>query len=411
MARICICKGSVAFLVAVLGLAGLVGPGRAAPVRGPQPQSVADRYVPEPPARVETWVTGLDAPWSLVFLPGGRALVSERPGRIRLIENGKLRAAPYTTLKSRGGGDGIEEFHVGLVARGEGGVMGLAVHPDFPKQPYIYLMHTYSDGGGDLKNRVIRLRDEGDHAEPDRVILADIPGGRNHDGGRIKFGPDGMLYITTGETFEADLAQDMGSLGGKILRVTPDGAIPADNPFPGSPIYTYGHRNPQGLAWHPDTGELFESEHGPSGEFGTYAHDEINVIQPGANFGWPKVIGAPGDPRYRDPIAVWPESSTPPSGVTFWHGDLFVATLRSEALLRIGVAKGANGWKVTRIARWFATAPHEGHYGRLRDAVAGPDGALYVLTNNRDGRGNPRAGDDRILRITMPRGHGLPDQP
>jgi quinoprotein glucose dehydrogenase len=213
-----------------------------------------------------------------------------------------------------------------------------------------------------------------------------------------------MLYITAGETFHSELAQDLHSLGGKILRVTPEGRVPGDNPIKGSPVYSYGNRNPQGLAWQPGTDRLFESEHGPSGEYGHFAHDEINVVIKGGNYGWPRVIGAPGWKPYIDPIIVW-EKTTPPSGINFYRGDLlknlkgdlFVATLRSEALLRIRFRGKSD--KVARIERWFASDYSNGKYGRIRDVVEGPDGALYFLTNNTDGRGSPRAGDDKIYRI------------
>jgi quinoprotein glucose dehydrogenase len=250
------------------------------------------------------------------------------------------------------------------------------------------------------------LKDFGDKGIFDKVIIDYIPGGRLHDGGRIAFGPDGLLYITTGETFKSGLAQDLDSLGGKILRVNPEGSIPPDNPFPKSPIYSYGHRNPQGLAWHPETADLFESEHGPSGEFLLFANDEINVIVKGGNYGWPEAVGAPGLKSYIDPIVVW-KKTTPPSGVAFYSGklmthlknDLFVATLRSKALIRIKVKKEKDRYQVTDIERWFSSDHGEGKYGRLRDVVEGPEGALYFLTNNRDGRGKPLPGDDKIYRI------------
>jgi quinoprotein glucose dehydrogenase len=376
------------------------GVARADGLRGPKPQSAADRYVPNPPVKVENWIEGLDTPWSLVFLPSGRALVSERNGRIRLIVNGKMRPNPYARLDGvASGSSGVMDFLVRLVVGGESGLMGLAMHPKFPASPYIYAMHTYRGEGG-VMNRAIRLRHEGETARMDKVIIDKIPGARNHDGGRLGFGPDGMLYITTGEIFEAELAADLKSLGGKILRLNPDGGIPADNPFPGSPVYSFGHRNPQGLVWHRSTGDLFASEHGPSGEFGFGAYDEVNVIKPGLNYGWPRVTGAPGDRRYRDPIAAWPKVTTPPAGMTFWRGHLFVATLGSEALLRLGVARSTTTWRVTSVERWFITKSGQARFGRMRDAVVGPDGALYVLTSNRDGRGDPRDGDDKILRIT-----------
>jgi quinoprotein glucose dehydrogenase len=364
-----------------------------APVGGKVPQKVEDRFLPEGDGvRVGVWIENLEIPWSLLFLPDDRALVSERPGRIRLIKGGKLRGDPYATLNVA---------HVG-----EGGLMGLALHPQFQKKPYLYAVVTYRKGS-DLFNRVVRLKDLGDHGEFDKVILDEIPGGRFHNGGRIGFGPDGLLYVTAGETFNAEIAQNLSSLGGKILRVTEEGGIPEGNPFKGSPIYSYGHRNPQGLSWHPETRDLFESEHGPSGESLRFAHDEVNVIVKGGNYGWPEVIGAAGRKPYIDPLVVWKET-TPPSGMTFYKGallphlenDLFVATLKSESLIRIKVKREGSGYVVTGIERWFAKDFQDGKYGRIRDVIVGPDGALYFLTNNRDGRGNPGKGDDKIYRIT-----------
>jgi len=362
------------------------------PVVGEAPQKVEDRFIGDGVGvRVEVWIENLEIPWSLVFPEEDRALVTERPGRIRLIKDGKLLSHSYAEVE--------------VIQKGEGGLMGLALHPEFPDKPYVYAMHTYQKEG-QLFNRVVRFKDAGDHGVFDRVIIDRIPGGRLHDGGRIAFGPDSMLYITTGETFRRELAQDLQTLAGKILRLTPEGAIPGDNPFNHSPIYSYGHRNPQGLSWHPETRELFESEHGPSGESLLFANDEINVIVKGGNYGWPEVVGAPGIKGYIDPVIVW-KKTTPPSGITFYKGgllphlkdDLFVATLRSEALIRIRWGKGDNKHQVVDIERWFVRNDREGKYGRLRDVVQGPEGALYFLTNNRDGRGSPRSGDDKIYRI------------
>jgi len=365
------------------------------PSVGKEPQEVKDVFIPGgEEISVESWVDNLEVPWSLIFLPDGRALVSERPGRIRLIKDGKLQKTSYAEL----------DVH----DSGEGGLMGLALHPEFPKKPFIYAMHTYKKGG-DIYNRVIRLKDKGDNGSFDKMIIERLPGGRVHNGGRIAFGPDGMLYITAGETFKSELAQDLNSAGGKILRVTPEGDIPGDNPFKNSPIYSYGHRNPQGLAWNPDTGELFESEHGPSGEYLLRANDEINIIQKGGNYGWPEAVGAPGKKPYVDPLIVW-KKATPPSGITFYKdkklahlkGDLFVATLGSEALIRIRLKKDDNKYKVISIERWFTDEDKKSRYGRIRDVVEGPDGFIYFLTNNTDGRGRHRDGDDHIYRI-LPR--------
>lgn len=355
------------------------------PLVGEVPQEIATTFTESPRnLTVEPWVEGLVAPWSLAFMPDDRALVTERPGRIRLIRDGALREEPYLT--------------VDVAAVGEGGLMGITVHPDYPRKPFIYVMYTHRQGM-QLVNRVERYRDLGDRAESDRIIIDGLPGSRYHDGGRIKFGPDGMLYITLGENTEPFRAQDRDILAGSILRLTPEGEIPGDNPFPGSPIWSYGHRNPQGLAWHPETGDLFASEHGPSGEFGIRGHDIVNVIEKGANYGWPVEIGVGGLEEYRDPLIMW-EPATPPAGMTFWRDSLFLATLRSETLMRIDLVESSGEYEVTSIEGLFASQRYEGTYGRLRAAVVGPDGALYVTTSNRDGRGDPRPGDDKILRVT-----------
>ncbi len=372
--------------LAALLLAGAAPAGAAEIVRGPKPQHVADQFVPDPKdLTVSDWVTGLEIPWSLVFLPDGRALVSERPGRIRLIDHGTLKPDP------------VANFDV--VRDGEGGLLGLALDPNYPKRPYLYAMMTV-DKGSDRVDRVVRLRLEGDHAKFDRVLVDDIPAGRFHDGGRIAFGPDGMLYIGTGDSTHREIAQEKSSLGGKILRITPDGKPAPGNPFDDAPlVYTLGHRNVEGLAWEPKTHQLFESEHGPSGEDGLHAHDEINVIQKGDNYGWPLVVGAPGREGLTDPLIAWNDRTTPPSGIAFWHDRLYVATLGSEALVRVALSQAKGGWKVDGIERLFTDGQHS-RYGRLRAAVVGPDDALYVLTSNRDGRGDPRTGDDKILKIT-----------
>lgn len=390
-------------LAAMLVVACFASPAAADPVVGPAPQSVKDAFVPDPAEfKLVPWVGNLEVPWSLVFLPGGRALVSERPGRIRLIRDGKLVARPYAELASTSGASGVMGLLTRLVSGGEGGLMGLAVHPRFPNPPFIYAMHTYEDGG-DTGNRVIRLIDAGDHARFDRVIVDGIPGATFHNGGRIGFGPDGMLYVTTGEIFEADRAQNRASLNGKILRVTPDGKIPADNPFPGSKVWSYGHRNPQGLAWHPETGELFISEHGPSGEYGLRAHDEINVVAKGGNYGWPLAVGAPGVSGLVDPIVTWKDRAVPPAGIAFWNGDLYLAALGAGSLIRLKMTRAvyhtSTRWRVTSITRLFADGPSSSVLGRLRAARVGPDGLLYFTTSNRDGRGKPRPGDDKIYRL------------
>jgi quinoprotein glucose dehydrogenase len=357
------------------------------PIVGDPPQKVSDRFIPEPEGYIiEIWVENLRIPWELVFLSEKKALVTERAGLVRLIENGILQENPYKVI--------AEVEHIG-----EGGLMGLAKHPDYPDQKYLYVMYTYRENNA-IFNRVARYYDTGRSMEFDRFIINNIPGSRVHNGGRMAFGPDGMLYICTGDTWQAEIAQDINHLGGKILRLTPDGDIPLDNPFPNSPVYSLGHRNPQGLAWHPETDTLFSSEHGPSGEFGLYNKDIINVIEKGGNYGWPLVLGDANIDQYIDPIIMWTQA-TPPSGMSFWNGHLFVATLGSQTLIRIGLALSGDLYEVKYIDRLLALDWSSGTYGRLRDVVVGPDNALYVLTNNHDGRGRPQEGDDKILRLIL----------
>jgi len=355
---------------------------------GEVPQDVEDQFIYEPEGvEVESWVQGLEIPWQLIFLPeSDRALVTERPGQIRLIENGELRSDVYAD---------IDAAHYG-----EGGLMGVDYHPDFPDEPYLYIMYTYQNEAGDYFNRISRLTDYGDYAGDEEVILDEIPAGQNHNGGRLKFGPDDKLYATTGDIWQRDLAQDLDSLAGKILRLNPDGSIPEDNPFEDSYVYSLGHRNPQGLAWN-EEGTLFISDHGPSGESGLQAKDMVKVIKPGGNYGWPERIGYFGDGEYLDPIVMWSEA-VPPSGAEFVDGDLFIATLRSRALVKISLEEyDRYEYNVNSIERWFAEGSSAGRYGRLRDVNRGPDGDLYILTSNRDGRGSPLSGDDQIYRVII----------
>lgn len=319
------------------------------------------------------WVTGLYVPWGLVFLDSNTALVTERNGSIRIIENGVLREEPYLLVPTD--------------ESGEGGLMGIEKHPNFPETPYIYVMHTTKDD-----NRVSRIKHEGGFGVYDGPIIKGLDKGRNHNGGRIKFGPDGYLYITTGEQFRAERAQSLDTLSGKILRIREDGGIPEDNPFQNA-IYSYGHRNSQGLAWS-GRGSLFSSEHGPSGEFGIFANDEINKIVKGGNYGWPNVVAKANDNRFIDPILVWQESAVPPSGMAFWGNRLFVATLRSKALIEIDLDENE---EIISVKRWLTQESGQS-FGRLRDVVFFGD-SLYVLTSNRDGRGVPDERDDKILQI------------
>lgn len=333
--------------------------------------------------RVEVVAANLDTPWALAFAPDSRLFVTERPGRIRLIVDGQLLSDPVATLP------------VAASNGAETGLMGLALDPNFRRNGYLYVMYSYRNAQEQLRNRVSRLTFDGDQAGEEMVLLDDIPGGTIHDGGRLKFGTDGTLYVTTGDTSDPGKGQDLTTLAGKVLRVNPDGSIPEDNPFPGSPIYTLGHRNPQGLAFQPGTGLLFSTEHG------TGANDEVNVLEPGRNYGWPTVQGLAKDSRFADPIVAY-SPTVAPSGATFydgdllyeWKGNLFFATLRGEHLHRV-VLDGDDARRVVSEERLF-----EGVFGRLRDVVQSPDGYLYLATNNRDNRGGKSSPDnDRILRI------------
>lgn len=356
---------------------------------GQVPQNVEDVFKTEVEGvTVEDWITNLEIPWELIFLPdSNRALVTERTGDIRLIENNNLKEEPYA------------EPDVRVI--GEGGLMGLAHHPAFPEEPYIYIMYTYRADNGSLYNRVTRLTDQGNYGDNEEVLLDQIPAGRVHNGGRIAFGPDGKLYITTGDTWNRAIAQSMDNLAGKILRMNPDGTIPEDNPYDGSYIYSLGHRNPQGLAWHPETGHLFITDHGPSGEDGLHGRDRLKVIKPGGNYGWPNKIGYMEDTEYENPLIMWPQA-TPPAGLTFYNNELYIATLGSKALINIKLNyKGEYNYQVESIERWFADGNYSGVYGRFRVVKEGPDGDLYLLTSNRDGRGNPRPQDDRIFRLSF----------
>jgi glucose/arabinose dehydrogenase len=271
--------------------------------------------------------------------------------------------------------------------------------PHFPLNGHVYLYYTYEEEDRRW-NRISRFTEVGDKLTDETVILDNIPAGDFHNGGRIKFGPDGKLYATTGETFKGELAQDLDNLGGKILRMNSGGSIPDDNPFPGSLIYSYGNRNPQGLAWHPETGVLYSTEHGPSGERAKFAHDEINLIETGNNYSWPHIVGASDDPQYINPLYNTGTTTWAPSGATFysglrypqWRNRLFIATLRGKHLRVVTLTTDHTMVEST-------SALYEGTLGRIRDVVQGTDGYLYICTSNRDGRGDPNKDDDLILRI------------
>jgi glucose/arabinose dehydrogenase len=320
---------------------------------------------------VSTLATNLEVPWSFAFLPDDDALVTERDsGRLlRVSSSGDIRE--IQTLPESGSG--------------EGGLLGVAVSPDYEEDHYVYAYYTT-----ERDNRVVRFR----IGEKPEAILTGIPVNSYHDGGRIKFGPDGMLYVTTGDAGDPENSQDRSSLGGKILRIEPDGSIPPDNPFPANPVYSFGHRNVEGLAWDAD-GQLYASE------FGQNTWDEVNRIEAGENYGWPEVEGKGGeDEGYVDPITVWPTSEASPSGAEImvdgaipqWEGDLFVTALRGERLWHLEL--NGRGEIIERQKLLYAEV------GRVRDVAQAPDGSLWVSTSNQDSYGNPVSEqDDRIFRL------------
>jgi glucose/arabinose dehydrogenase len=330
------------------------------------PSTATSTTLPGPvvPAAFEDVATGFDVPWGLVFLPDGSALLSERD------------TARILSVSADGGVTEVGPVE-GVQPGGEGGLLGLAVAPDSPEIIYAYFTAAED-------NRVVRMPYLGGALGAAEAVVDGIPKAGNHNGGRLAFGPDGKLYVSTGDASRPERAQDLESLGGKILRLNPDGSIPADNPFGGSPVFSYGHRNVQGLAFDED-GNLWASE------FGQNTWDELNLIQAGQNYGWPVVEGVGGDDRFVDPVAQWSTDEASPSGIAFVRDTVFMAALRGERLWQIPVQDGTAGSPAD-----FAV----GEFGRLRHAEVAPDGSLWVLTNN-TARGTPREGDDRILRVTL----------
>lgn len=323
-----------------------------------------------------TIATGLAAPWSVAFLPGGSALVSERDDAT------VVHLTPTTGVWERSDVGRID----GVFPDGEGGLLGLATAPAQPAvaAPGTGTTAVFVYWSTPEDNRVGVASWDGSTLSQPEVILAGIPHAGIHDGGRMVVGPDGMLYIGTGDAGQSDAAQDPSSLAGKVLRIAPDGSIPPDNPNPTSPVYSFGHRNIQGLAFDAD-GRLWASE------FGATDVDELNLIVPGGNYGWPVHEGAANDPAYLDPAAQWrPTSVASPSGMAIARGSAWVAGLRGETLWQVPLDGTVAGTPIPRLANQF---------GRLRDVVNAPDGSLWLVTNNTDGRGAPGPDDDRIIRL------------
>ncbi|MFF9475329.1 PQQ-dependent sugar dehydrogenase [Streptomyces roseolus] len=314
-----------------------------------------------------TLTEGLRSPWGLAALPGGDLLVSSRDERtVTRVDGRNGERTPLGEVP-------------GVVPGGEGGLMGLAV-----REGWVYAYLT-----AEADNRIVRMRyggGDGDRLGTPEPVLTGIPKGTVHNGGRIAFGPDGMLYAGTGETGETGLAQDRGSLGGKILRMTPDGKPAPGNPFPGSVVYSYGHRNVQGLAWDGE-GRLWAAE------FGQNTWDELNLVEPGRNYGWPAAEGRAGKAGFVDPVAQWPTSEASPSGIAYARGAVWMAGLRGERL-----------WRIPLSGAERSGAPEaflDGEHGRLRTVLADGAGRLWLMTSETDGRGTPETGDDRILRLEV----------
>ncbi len=347
-----------------------------------------------PKFRVETVATNLEVVWSIVFAPDGRMFFTERPGRVRLIEGGKLRAAPFFTVPD-------------IELSGESGLMGMTLHPNFAENHFVYLAYAYQDASKNQTVRVARYRETGETLTNAKTIIEAIPASRYHSGTRLKFGADGKLYITTGDATKQNLAQKLDSINGKTLRLNDDGTIPNDNPFVNQKgargeIWTYGHRNAQGMDFHPETGLMFQTEHGPSiidgvSLFKRTGGDEVNIVERGKNYGWAKISHTTRREGMETPIVEYSPAVAPASGM-FYRGNLFpefknnffFGTLKGEAIIRLVL----DGRRIVSQHKLL-----EKQYGRIREIAEAADGSIYFSTSNRDGRGDPTKEDDRILRI------------
>jgi glucose/arabinose dehydrogenase len=356
---------AVALALAGCGAATPAGSEPVAPPTAGQP-TVLPAAVPQLQVTGDI-VRDLEVPWGLDFLPDGDALVTERDTRriLRVSPDGQVTAVGEIP-EAEGGG--------------EGGLLGLAVSPTYDTDSLIYLYFSTA-----TENRIERMTYDGTALGPREPVVTGIPSAVYHDGGVLEFGPDGMLYVGTGDATNRSLAQDPASLAGKILRMAPDGSPAPGNPFPGSVVYSLGHRNVQGLAFDSQD-RLWASEYGAN------TWDELNLIRPGGNYGWPSVEGRGGDGEFVQPAAVWPVDEASPSGIAIVDDVVYMAALRGERLWQIPI----QGDGVGEPAAWFAD-----EYGRLRSVEQAPDGSLWATTSNHDGRGEPRPGDDRILRITL----------
>jgi glucose/arabinose dehydrogenase len=338
--------------------------------------------------RVETVASGLEVPWAFAWLPNGDMLVTERKGRVRIIEKGQLRAEPVFVVPD-------------VEPSSESGLMDITLHPNFASNTFIYMAYAYNKEG--KRDKVVRYKYAGGKFTEPTVIIEDIPAAPNHAGMRTRFGPDGKLYISCGDSTKWELAQDLGSLAGKILRLNDDGTVPQDNPFVGRQgarpeIWAYGVRNPQGLAWQPGPNLLFETEHGPSGFEGKGGGgDEVNIIEKGKNYGWPIIHHQLTQAGMESPLLEYSPACAPASAMFYsgsvfkeLSGNFFFGCLAGRRIIRVVL----DGRKVVSQENLFA-----GQYGRIREMEQGPDGFIYFSTSNRDGRGSAASDDDRIMRL------------
>ena len=347
-----------------------------------------------PQLKVETIAENLEIVWSIIFAPDGRMFFTERPGRVRVVENGKLREKPFFIIPD-------------IELSGESGLMGMTLHPDFANNHYVYLAYAYQDATKQQNVRVVRYRETGETLVEPKTIIEAIPASKYHAGTRLKFGPDSKLYITTGDATKQKRAQNLSLINGKTLRLNDDGTIPPDNPFVNQKdarpeIWTYGHRNAQGMDFQPETGLMFQTEHGPSlidgvSLFKRTGGDEVNIVERGKNYGWDKISHNMTKKGMETPIIEFSPAIAPASGM-FYRGNLF-PEFKNNFLF--GALKGEMIVRLVMDGRKIVSRDNllEKQYGRIREVAEAPDGSIYFSTSNRDGRGDAAAADDRILRI------------
>ena len=335
---------------------------------------------------IEIVADNLYVPWSIAFTDPGRMLFTERNGSLRIIKNEKLVIEPLKVFEE-------------VSSKGEEGLMGLALDPEYKSNKFIYLSYAYPKDDV-LKVKVVRYKDNDTELSDEKIIIDGLPAERYHAGCRIKFGPDGKLYITTGDAGKRELAQDVNSLYGKILRLNPDGTVPSDNPFPGNPVWSYGHRNSQGIDWYPGTEIMYSTEHGPSGFDGPGGGDEVNIIVKGGNYGWPVVSHKESADGMISPFLEYTPAIAPAAGMFYRSGKIkqfkdnfFFGYLRRSGIMRV-IADESDPRKIISSEKL-----KDVNFGRIREVTEGPDGAIYFSTSNRDGRGTVRDGDDKIYRI------------